>query len=431
MSLVRLENTAAGWLAANTTPAAGAICRETDTFQVKIGDGATAYNTLGYVTADQSLDELVGASIIGAAVAAQIASQPKTALFNATSDTLRLAKIGAARAGTGGNNMIIKCVGDSVTNGYMSSGWLKTYPEQLANILTAKTVLPSRGRGFQKASTNFTPGDPNQTLSGSGWTTTFGFGPNSSGTGGTWTIGPITTDNIDLYLDCFSAGSTATVTIDGSPPGSNATITMATGSLRYKVSYPVTQGSHTLVLTVASGSFSPLGYVGRSGGATGGAVVHHLGFNGTKSSDVNSFTNNTSTGQLMIDMLPADLTLIMYADNDYNAQLSLATYTANLTAGIARVRSTGGDPMLMLPPPFASTAYTGTFPITIDAYRSAAYQLATAQGCALLDLAPIFNTYAISQPLGLYGDTIHPSDYGYYLIASALYQSLASLGLAI
>lgn len=356
---------------------------------------------------------------------------PKTGFFNATSDTVRLAKIAMARAATGGNNGIIKCVGDSVTNGYMSSGWLKTYPEQLANILTAKAMLPSRGRGFQKASTNFTPGDPNQTFSGSGWTTTFGFGPNSSGTGGTWTIGPITTDNFDLYLDCFTAGSTATVLIDGSAPGANATITMATGSLRYKVSYPVTQGSHTLVLTVASGSFSPLGYVGRSGGATGGIVVHHLGFNGTKSGDVNSFTNNTSTGQLMIDMLPADLTLIMYADNDYNAQMAPATYTANLTAGIARVRSTGGDPMLMLPPPFASTAYTGTFPITIDAYRVAAYQVAAAQGCALLDLAPIFNTYAISQPLGLYGDTIHPSDYGYYLVASAVYQALASLGLAI
>lgn len=71
MSLVRLENTAAGWLAANTVIAAGTIGRETDTFKIKIGDGSTAWSSLAYVLADQSLDELVGASVIGAAVLAK------------------------------------------------------------------------------------------------------------------------------------------------------------------------------------------------------------------------------------------------------------------------------------------------------------------------------------------------------------------------
>ena len=51
MAVVRIQlrrDTAANWTSADTTLAAGEIGIETDTDQFKIGDGATAWTSLGY-----------------------------------------------------------------------------------------------------------------------------------------------------------------------------------------------------------------------------------------------------------------------------------------------------------------------------------------------------------------------------------------------
>lgn len=46
---IQLRNdTAANWTSANPTPAAGEFCIETDTSKYKIGDGTTAWTSLGY-----------------------------------------------------------------------------------------------------------------------------------------------------------------------------------------------------------------------------------------------------------------------------------------------------------------------------------------------------------------------------------------------
>lgn len=42
------RDTAANWTSANPTPLAGQICWETDTHRMKVGDGATAWTSLGY-----------------------------------------------------------------------------------------------------------------------------------------------------------------------------------------------------------------------------------------------------------------------------------------------------------------------------------------------------------------------------------------------
>ena len=71
------RDTAANWTSANPTPEAGQLCFETDTGRSKLGDGATAWNSLGYTTAasvitdnsvtDAKLRDSAGTSVIGRA----------------------------------------------------------------------------------------------------------------------------------------------------------------------------------------------------------------------------------------------------------------------------------------------------------------------------------------------------------------------------
>lgn len=69
------RDTAANWTSANPTPEAGQLCFETDTGKSKLGDGATAWNSLGYTTAaitdnsvsDAKLRDSAGTSVIGRA----------------------------------------------------------------------------------------------------------------------------------------------------------------------------------------------------------------------------------------------------------------------------------------------------------------------------------------------------------------------------
>lgn len=48
MTIQIRRDTAANWTSTNPTPAPGQPCWETDTKKLKVGDGATAYNSLAY-----------------------------------------------------------------------------------------------------------------------------------------------------------------------------------------------------------------------------------------------------------------------------------------------------------------------------------------------------------------------------------------------
>ena len=62
------RGTAALWASVNSTPLQGEICLETDTKQLKIGDGVTAYNTLPYMLNNSGViggkaDKVAGATV--------------------------------------------------------------------------------------------------------------------------------------------------------------------------------------------------------------------------------------------------------------------------------------------------------------------------------------------------------------------------------
>jgi hypothetical protein len=54
------RGTAAALAAANETPAAGQIVVETDTSRLKVGDGVTQWNSLGYINNDIAIADVTG-----------------------------------------------------------------------------------------------------------------------------------------------------------------------------------------------------------------------------------------------------------------------------------------------------------------------------------------------------------------------------------
>lgn len=77
------RGTASQWTSANPTLAAGEWGLETDTLKTKIGDGATAWNSLAYATGSVSISNVTG---LGTGVATFLATPSSSNLATAVSD---------------------------------------------------------------------------------------------------------------------------------------------------------------------------------------------------------------------------------------------------------------------------------------------------------------------------------------------------------
>jgi Major tropism determinant N-terminal domain len=78
------RGTAAAWASANTVLAAGEVAFETDTKKIKIGDGSTAWNSLGYAAAPVNSPEFTGTPTAPTANAGTNTTQVATTAFVTT-----------------------------------------------------------------------------------------------------------------------------------------------------------------------------------------------------------------------------------------------------------------------------------------------------------------------------------------------------------
>lgn len=72
------RDTAANWTSNNPTPASGEFCIETDTDFYKIGDGATAWTSLGYSSLPSGTAPLASPTFTGVPVAPTAAADTNT-----------------------------------------------------------------------------------------------------------------------------------------------------------------------------------------------------------------------------------------------------------------------------------------------------------------------------------------------------------------
>ncbi len=117
--LRRRRDTAADWTANNPTPEAGQLCLETDTGRMKLGDGATAWNSLGYIVPYvTTTDRLLGRDTAGAGSVEQIALDGGLE-FTGGPGLRRSALTGDVTASAGSNSTTI--ANDAVTYAKMQN----------------------------------------------------------------------------------------------------------------------------------------------------------------------------------------------------------------------------------------------------------------------------------------------------------------------
>ena len=81
------RGTAAAWTSANPTLAQGEFGVETDTYKLKLGDGTTAWTSLGYYAPGQDIQDLLNV-VISSETSGQILQYNGTNWVNADIDAL-------------------------------------------------------------------------------------------------------------------------------------------------------------------------------------------------------------------------------------------------------------------------------------------------------------------------------------------------------
>lgn len=286
------------------------------------------------------------------------------------------------------------------SNGWIGNGYISGVAQSNDTFDSRITV----GSGWSKTGTPFPGG---ATFGATSTTSALAFEP----------LNPVDTFVV-YYYNSASAGS-FTYNLNG---GSNTTVTFSGGASIQTVTVSGTLGSNTLNLNWASGTVNILGVDAYNSGY-GRLSILNAGWGGSKSSDWVSVATAGSVANTLA--LGQDATVLCLGINDANNSVSVSTFTSNMQTLITALL-TAGDVILLTctpsnPSGYASTTVQGQFQ---DAIRG----LAASNGLAVVDLYSLFVSYAFSNALGIYYDSLHPNGTGYAKQAQALFNAVAQSG---
>lgn len=324
----------------------------------------------------------------------------------------------------------VSCIGDSLTEGFWGgSNYLNAWPVRLKSLLQSKYGGNDEG---------FVPSFDGDRFTRTGtWTLDSSMGMacgtyKSNTLGSTMTF-TFTGTSVDIVYakgsDSVSYG-TATVTIDGvtqSPLDCTGT-----GAVQYgqKKSYTgLTNGSHTMVITVDTSKYIFVDGCMVYNGATTGIRVHRQGRSGKSASEFSS----SAVLSAAVDGVRADLVFIALGTNDLGSGRTPAQLKTDLQtiinkcppASVVLVPMTWGNYT-------ADTRYTNW-----PQYVQIMYELADSNNIGLIDIfrafgsTPTKNNWTAAQVLGLYGvsggtgqagtDVLHFSKKGQQYVADTVF----------
>lgn len=351
--------------------------------------------------------------------------------YGVSSQSLKKWRRGLARARNGGAVAQIACVGDSTVRGAWSNGSsgtncvIKSWPVKLAGLLSAAGT-PASAESFFGDGTFGVPLstiDPRVVL-GVAWTananTSLGGKMHIASAAGTLSFTPNQPmKSYDIYYPINSGLGTFSIDIGGV----GATPIVTAGTMAFGKSTITNTGAASvspLNIAWTSGACLVIGAQGRS--LTDQVTVLNMGRSGSVVADWTANTSSAWDSLLALPLVAPDLTIISLTINDWVAGTSIATYTANMQALINSALQTGDVLLLTAAPSNTANASLSAQ----QAIITASYQLAATNSLPLLDMTNRFTSYAVSQPLGLYGDTaLHPSGIGYADIATSIVKALA------
>lgn len=362
----------------------------------------------------------------------------KVDTFNLNPYTLRnwRASIANVRAGTARARLVL--LGDSTTVGagsgasgnvHLNGAFAKAYPRGLGSLLNSYYAPVSDNSFFNDQnvaaqSVGYGSYDTRVSL-GSHWgTAVLSYAGNvfkfTSGSGaGTLAFTPVGAfDTLQIwYLQQPAQGSFA-VNVDGG--ASLGTINSAGTASLLTQSYTVTKGTHTVNMVANNdGNLFILGCLCWDS-TTPAIDLIQAGTYGATAQSFNTIGNIWSSLTVQPQLSP-DLTVVCLTINDSNTGTDLFTYKVNMQAVITAALSTGDCVLMVGAPSNTPQATTGILQRYIDVLR----QLALANSIGMIDLSIRWTSYAVTNPLMPYFDTVHPAAIGYQDIAYAVFSGIS------
>lgn len=322
----------------------------------------------------------------------------------------------------------VVCLGDSITEGQGATAYDRTYRQQLLKRLRERFPVAgvTGGRGLIGPSkTGFTSGTWPASITGSP-ALDDDRGPKrravvlaAAGQSITFTLKGT---SVDLMYAQATTSGTISYTIDG---GSATTLSLAGGT-----SFPTSgqlaritlgaSGAHTLVVSYSSGGNCIIeGVVEYDGDETKGIRVHDAGHHGWTTV---TWSNRGGFDYWMhsIRALNPDLLILGLMANDSTIPTPPATALANLQSILSILRADAVNPSVLVVPMFQRSEITAA---TWAGYVNVCYQLMAADPMvAICDLSLRMPPAGLAGngSLGLYADTVHPSDKGHSMMADAI-----------
>jgi hypothetical protein len=334
----------------------------------------------------------------------------------------------------------INFLGDSITEGYSgSTQGIAVYEKGLAKVTrdAIKAIYGDTGTGFMPncyprgaaaahAAWTYT-GTWQNYGTYSWWNDPSAIKLSNSVAGNTVTAnfdddGHFVGTGIVLMVYEDSAGGDFTVSIDGGAAQTFTNYHASSSGIKHisvttaDGSTPLTEGSHTCVITTQAHYFSFVGGYSIKA-ATSGFRVNTIAASGATINGATAQTKNL-TGH--VTTWSPKLTIASYISNDQNTQTALAYYlsswqtliTSAKTYGDVLVTSIGG-------------IFNNSVTIPMQSYRDALFNLAMVNDCAFLDVSKAFGTaFATANAAGYLADSCHYSVAGHQAAANCILKAL-------
>lgn len=322
------------------------------------------------------------------------------------------AALGKAKAGTA--SCRLGFAGDSTTAGYTAVASTQSAPVVIRDLLE-KFGLPVMGTGPVVGNPGGGPGgflDTRWAFTGT-WTTqssnnNFLYQTVVSGATATFTSDKVGTV---VELRYMNNGGPFTYSIDGAAA---VTVTpTGAGTLASVLVTGLANTTHALLITTTSTTAFYLCWADVR--QTAGVLIANFG---VCSSNTTDWTNGNFyyPGNMLTDWAP-NCTFLDLGINDVGGSVPTATIKANLQTLISKFQGTG-DVILLTSNPHQS--------LDFSAINQAKYELAVTNDIPLIDTMARFESYAVSNPLGLYNDAAHPSPAGYAEKGRMIFTAIAS-----
>lgn len=216
----------------------------------------------------------------------------------------------------------------------------------------------------------------------------------------------------------INGGSPVTITPNGTNTFASANIVGTLGTNTLNMKYLSGAGVFLVGMTANNSAVKSIDVMncGWSGGSWTGAVAGNM--------------DNAGAEQALVGLAP-DLSFICGSINDWATGASISVMASGMQNMITKAKLSG-DAVIITDNPSRTSG--GGFPVSQaaqQAYINAMYQLANTNNIPIIDIFQRWNTYTISDTLGLIfedstGNNFHPNNLGYWDIARTVANLLLS-----